>query len=59
LSTGQLGNFVGFDGILYTTLLLEDLVVDEPWEAKGTWEVRKPEDLGKAWKMFERKQFDT
>jgi dimethylaniline monooxygenase (N-oxide forming) len=56
LSTGQLGNFLGFDSILYTSLLLKDLSVDEPWRAKGTWGVRRPGDLGKAWKLFAEKQ---
>jgi hypothetical protein len=38
LSTGLLDNFVGSDGILYTTLLSKDLIVDELWKATGTWE---------------------
>jgi dimethylaniline monooxygenase (N-oxide forming) len=59
LSTGQSGNFLGFDGILYTDLLLEDLGVDGPWKAKGTWGVRRPEDLGKSWKLFEGRQIST
>jgi dimethylaniline monooxygenase (N-oxide forming) len=58
LSAGQLGNFLGFDGILYTSLLLEDLGVEKPWSAKGTWGVRRPEDLGKAWKLFTEKQIN-
>jgi dimethylaniline monooxygenase (N-oxide forming) len=38
LSTGLLDNFVGSDGILYTTLLSKDLIVDELWKATGKWE---------------------
>jgi dimethylaniline monooxygenase (N-oxide forming) len=59
LSSGRLGNFLGFDGILYTSFLLKDLGVDGPWKAKGTWGVRRPEDLGKSWRLFAEKQIKT
>ncbi|KAH7348251.1 hypothetical protein BKA66DRAFT_477223 [Pyrenochaeta sp. MPI-SDFR-AT-0127] len=56
LSIGQLGNFAGFDAMSYTNVLLKDIGVVGPWIAKGTWGVRRPEDLGKAWKLFLAKQ---
>lgn len=56
LSVGQLGNFAGFDAMAYTDVLLKDVGVEGPWRAKGTWGVRRPEDLGKAWKLFLAKQ---
>jgi dimethylaniline monooxygenase (N-oxide forming) len=58
LSTGQLGHWSGYDTIPYTSQLLEDLGVDGPWNAKGAWRVRKPEDLRKSWKLFLSKQMN-
>ncbi|KAF1846034.1 flavin-binding monooxygenase-like protein-like protein [Cucurbitaria berberidis CBS 394.84] len=56
LSTGQLGNFAGFDAVMYTGLLLRDIGVEGPWKAKGAWGVRRPGDLGEAWKLFMENQ---
>lgn len=52
LSTGQLGNFAGFDATLYTDVLLKDMGVEGPWRESGVWGVRRPEALGRAWKLW-------
>ncbi|CAO2649178.1 Nn.00g101270.m01.CDS01 [Neocucurbitaria sp. VM-36] len=49
LSNGQLGIFAGFDSIMYWDVLLGDVGANGPLRAKGTWGVRRPADLGKAW----------
>ncbi|KAJ4370370.1 hypothetical protein N0V83_004888 [Neocucurbitaria cava] len=51
LSIGQLGNFAGFDSIMYWDMLLRDAKAEGPWRARGTWGVRRPGDLGKAWRV--------
>ena len=56
LSVGQLGNFSGFDLVSYVDVLLRDIGVEGSWRARGAWGVRRPADLGLAWKELLEKR---